>query len=103
MATRATEHPTQRVALAGRCCESGDVLIWDANVPEIHEGDLLAIFATGAYTYSMASNYNRYTRPALVFVRDGSAQVAVERETLDDLVRLDRPLRSPVTRTGAPR
>ena len=103
VATRAAEHPTQRVALAGRCCESGDVLIWDADVPEIYEGDLLAVFATGAYTYSMASNYNRYTRPALVFVRDGSAQVAVERETLDDLVRFDRPLRSPVTRTGAPR
>ncbi len=103
VATRAAERPTQRVALAGRCCESGDVLIWDADVPEIREGDLLAVFATGAYTYSMASNYNRYARPALVFVRDGSAQVAVERETLDDLVRLDRPLRSPVTRTGATR
>ena len=103
VATRAAERPTQRIALAGRCCESGDVLIWDADVPEIREGDLLAVFATGAYTYSMASNYNRYTRPALVFVRDGNAQVAVERETLEDLVRLDRPLRSPVTRTGAPR
>jgi diaminopimelate decarboxylase len=103
VATRAADPPTQRVALAGRCCESGDVLIWDADVPEIREGDLLAVFATGAYTYSMASNYNRYTRPALVFVRDGEAQVAVERETLDDLVRLDRPLRTPVTRPGIAR
>lgn len=103
VATRAADRPTQRVALAGRCCESGDVLIWDADVPHIREGDLLAVFATGAYTYSMASNYNRYTRPALVFVRDGVAQLAVERETLDDLIRLDRPLRAPVTRTGAPR
>jgi len=103
VATRAAERPNQRVALAGRCCESGDVLIWDADVPDVREGDLMAVFATGAYNYSMASNYNRYARPALVFVRDGSAQVAVERETLDDLVRLDRPLRSPVARTGAPR
>ena len=69
----------------------------------VREGDLMAVFATGAYNYSMASNYNRYTRPAMVFVRDGNAQVAVERETLDDLVRLDRPLRSPVARTAAPR
>jgi diaminopimelate decarboxylase len=103
VATRAADRPHQRVALAGRCCESGDVLIWDADVPDVREGDLMAVFATGAYNYSMASNYNRYTRPALVFVRDGNAQVAVERETLDDLVRLDRPLRSPVARTAAPR
>lgn len=95
VATRAGEAPTQRVAVAGRCCESGDVLIWDAELPEVREGDLLAVFATGAYTYSMAGNYNRYPRPAVVFVRDGEAQVAVERETPEDLVRLDRALSRP--------
>lgn len=91
-ATRATEAPAQRAAVAGRCCESGDVLIWDADLPAVREGELLAVFATGAYTYSMASNYNRYPRPALVFAHDGSAQIAVERETSADMVRHDRPL-----------
>ncbi len=100
VATRAAVRPTQRVTVAGRCCESGDVLIWDADVPDVREGDLLAVFATGAYNYSMASNYNRYARPALVFVRDGTAQVAVERETLADLVRLDHPLTRPVARSA---
>jgi diaminopimelate decarboxylase len=91
------------VTLAGRCCESGDVLIWDADLPAVREGDLLAVFATGAYTYSMASNYNRYTRPALVFVREGSAQVAVERETMADLVRHDRALTRPAAGAPLPR
>jgi diaminopimelate decarboxylase len=92
VATRAAEQPTHRVALAGRCCESGDVLIWEADLPEVREGDLVAVFSTGAYSYSMASNYNRYPRPAVVFARDGGAQVVVERETTADLVRHDRPL-----------
>jgi diaminopimelate decarboxylase len=92
IATRAAETPSRRVALAGRCCESGDVLIWEADLPEVREGDLVAVFSTGAYTYSMASNYNRYPRPAVVFARDGGAQIVVERETTADLVRHDRPL-----------
>jgi diaminopimelate decarboxylase len=92
VATRAGEAPSHRMSIAGRCCESGDVLIWDADMPEVREGDLIAIFATGAYNYSMASNYNRYPRPALVFARDGGAQIAVERETSADLVRHDRAL-----------
>ncbi len=97
VATKAADAPTQRVAVAGRCCESGDVLIWDADLPEVREGDLLAVFATGAYTYSMASNYNRYPRPALVFARGGSVQIAVERESSADMVRHDRPLTDSVT------
>ncbi len=97
VATRAAEAASRRVAVAGRCCESGDVLIWDADLPEVREGDLLAVFTTGAYTYSMASNYNRYPRPALIFARNGSAQIAVERETSADMVRHDRPLTHPVT------
>src|SRR3990170_5495176 len=92
VATRAADRPTQRVAVAGRCCESGDVLIWEADLPQVREGDLLAGFSTGAYNYSMASNYNRYPRPAVVFARDGGAQIAVERETSADMVRHDRPL-----------
>jgi diaminopimelate decarboxylase len=92
IATRAADAPTHRVAVAGRCCEQGDVLIWNADLPEVREGDLLAVFATGAYTFSMASNYNRYARPALVFARGGSAQIVVERESSADMVRRDRPL-----------
>jgi diaminopimelate decarboxylase len=103
VATRAVEAPAQRVAIAGRCCESGDVLIWDADLPALREGDLLAVFSTGAYNYSMASNYNRYPRPAVVFARDGGAQVVVERETSADLVRHDRPLLPSATGLGRTR
>ncbi len=91
-ATRLREEPTSRVSIAGRCCESGDVLIWDARLPEVATGDLLAVFSTGAYNYSMAGNYNRFPRPALVFVRDGEAHIAVMRESPADVVRLDRAL-----------
>jgi diaminopimelate decarboxylase len=77
------------------------VLIQDAALPEVREGDLVAVFSTGAYTYSMAGNYNRYPRPAVVFARDGAAQVAVERETSADLLRLDRRLSLPVRGPGA--
>jgi diaminopimelate decarboxylase len=103
VATRASAPSAQRVTVAGRCCESGDVLIWDADLPDVREGDLLAVFSTGAYTYSMASNYNRYPRPALVFARDGGAQIAVERETSADLVRHDRPLMPAAASPGRPR
>lgn len=103
VATRVNAPSTQRVTVAGRCCESGDVLIWDADLPEVRDGDLLAVFATGAYTYSMASNYNRYTRPALVCVRDGVAAVAVEPESLADLVRHDRAVVRPPAGATLPR
>jgi Diaminopimelate decarboxylase len=80
------------VSIAGKTCESGDMLIWDIALPPVRPGDLLAVSCTGAYTYSMASNYNRLRRPAVVFVRDGRAKVVVRRETYDDLVRNDMPL-----------
>jgi diaminopimelate decarboxylase len=76
--------------VAGKHCEQGDLLARDASLPaDVVVGDVLAMPATGAYGYSMASNYNRVPRPAVVFVRDGQARVVVRRETLDDLVRLD--------------
>jgi len=81
--------PLQTVAVAGRCCESGDVLIWEARLPEVRRGDILAVFSTGAYTYSMAGNYNRFPRPAVVLAGGGRARVIVEREGYDDLVRKD--------------
>jgi diaminopimelate decarboxylase len=79
-------------SIAGKHCEQGDLVIADARLPEgVQVGDLLAVPVTGAYGYSMASNYNKVPRPAVVFVRDGRARVVVRRETPDDLVRLDQP------------
>ncbi|MDR7439548.1 MAG: diaminopimelate decarboxylase [Armatimonadota bacterium] len=92
VADRPEDPPTRTVALAGRCCESGDVLIWEAALPEVRPGDTVAVFATGAYTYSMASNYNRFPRPAMVLVEGGIARLVVRRETYEDLVRCDLPL-----------
>jgi diaminopimelate decarboxylase len=91
LAERLDESSAATVTIAGRCCESGDVLIWDARLPEPRAGDLLAVFSTGAYNFSMASNYNRYPRPAVVFVRDGRARVVVTRETIDDVLARDVP------------
>jgi diaminopimelate decarboxylase len=91
LAERLNEPPTHPVTIAGRCCESGDVLIWETRLPEPRPGDLLVIFSTGAYNYSMASNYNRYPRSPVAFVRDGRARVVVERETIDDLLAKDVP------------
>lgn len=91
LAERLDEAPTATVTIAGRCCESGDVLIWDARLPEPRPGDLLAVFSTGAYTYSMAGNYNRYPRPPIVFAGGGKARVVVEGETIDDLLAKDVP------------
>ncbi|ADH99699.1 diaminopimelate decarboxylase [Salisediminibacterium selenitireducens] len=75
------------VSVAGRCCESGDMLIWDLKIPETAPGDLLAVSSTGAYGYAMASNYNRMLRPAVVFVEDGEYECVIERENYADLVR----------------
>ncbi len=80
----------RRVRVVGKHCESGDVVVAEAQVPDdLAVGDLLATPVTGAYGYSMASNYNKVPRPAVVFVADGRARVVVRRETLDDLLRLD--------------
>ena len=79
-----------RCRVVGKHCEQGDVIVADAALPAgVQRGDLLATPATGAYGYSMASNYNKVPRPAVVFLRDGAARVVVRRETPDDLVRLD--------------
>lgn len=76
--------------IVGKHCESGDVVVRDANLPgDLKVGDILATPVTGAYGHSMASNYNKVPRPPVVFVRDGEARVVVRRETLDDLLRLD--------------
>lgn len=82
---------TEHVRLAGKYCESGDILSQDQALPATKPGDILATLDTGAYGYAMASNYNRNPRPAVVFAENGRAQLVVERESYQDLVRLDRP------------
>jgi diaminopimelate decarboxylase len=76
--------------VAGKHCEQGDLLVRDAMLPDdVAVGDVLAIPVTGGYGHSLASNYNKVPRPAVVFVREGGARVVVRRETYDDLVGLD--------------
>lgn len=77
------------MSIAGKCCESGDMLIWDIDLPAPAPGDILAVSSTGAYNYSMSMNYNRLPRPAMVLVKDGAADIIVARETYDDLIRND--------------
>jgi diaminopimelate decarboxylase len=89
LANRANEEPEEVVSIAGKACESGDMLIWDLPLPKVQSGDILAVFCTGAYNYSMASNYNRIRRPAVVFVKDGKADLVVRRESHEDLTRND--------------
>ncbi len=80
---------TQTVTIAGRCCESGDLIQEHIPLPQVQPGDILAVLCTGAYNYSMASNYNRVPRPAVVMVRDGVPRLAIRRESYEDLVRND--------------
>ena len=78
--------------VAGKLCESGDKLIVDAALQQAQAGDILAIFCTGAYGYSMASNYNRLPRPAVVFVENGHHQLVIQRESYEQIVQNDLPL-----------
>lgn len=89
-ANRMNEECNMTADVVGRCCESGDILGQKVSLPEtVCRGDLIAGLTTGAYTYSMASNYNRIPRPAVVMLSGGQTYVAVRRESLDDLIRLD--------------
>ena len=80
----------QTVTIAGRFCESGDILIREISLPELGEGDILCVYNTGAYNYSMSSNYNRVPKPAMVLVNNSQSDIIIERETLDDLISHDR-------------
>ena len=89
-AGRMNEKEEEKFTVAGRCCESGDIIQKDVPLPSgIARGDILAVCTTGAYNYSMASNYNRIGRPAVVFVNEEGSYIAVKRETLSDLAALD--------------
>jgi diaminopimelate decarboxylase len=89
VANRVAQSREKLATIAGKHCET-DILLWNAPVGETRPGDILAVQTTGAYNHAMASNYNRFMRPTVVFVRDGAADVVYQRETLDDLLRQDR-------------
>ena len=89
VANRAAEPRTESVTIAGKCCETGDLIGEGMPVQKIEVGDTLAILATGAYNYSMSSNYNRIPKPPVVMIKDGQSRVVVKRETLDDIIRND--------------
>ena len=90
IANRMSEPLVETVTVAGKHCESGDILIKEAQLPKTEPGDILVVMGTGAYNYSMASNYNRLPRPAAVLVNRGDANVILQRETYEDLLRQDR-------------
>jgi len=89
IANRADELPSGVYRVAGKHCESGDVLIEAAELPEPHPGDVLAVPATGAYTLALGSTYNGVPRPAVVLVADGEARLIRRRETVEDLLRFE--------------
>ena len=89
LANRAKEACTEVVSVAGKCCESGDIVCADVKLPAAKSGDILAVLSTGAYNYSMASNYNRNPVPPVVLVKDGIAEYIVKPQSLEDIVRND--------------
>ena len=89
LANRANEEATELVSIAGKCCESGDLIAVNVHLPKANTGDLLAVLSTGAYNYSMAMNYNRNLIPPCVLVRDGQAEYIVKPQTYEDLNRND--------------
>ena len=89
VANKAGEPKDDKVTVAGKCCESGDLILKDTMLQKAEPGDILAVLATGAYNYSMASNYNRIPRPAMVAVSGGKTKVIVKRETYEDILKND--------------
>lgn len=90
IANKANDIADDIVTIAGKCCESGDILIKNGEFAPAEKGDILAIFGTGAYNYSMASRYNRHGIPAVVGIKNGKSQLLVKRESYEDLTRLDQ-------------
>lgn len=89
IANKAKEKMSFKADIVGSCCESGDIIQPNVNIQKPTYGDILAVCVTGAYNYSMSSNYNRFLKPSVIMVKDGKSRVAVKRETLEDIVRND--------------
>lgn len=87
IANKADEPKTDMVTISGKCCEAGDILIKDVNIAKPERGDILAIFSTGAYGYSMASNYNKNPIPAVVLAKDGKSKLIVKRQSYEDMIK----------------
>ena len=88
-ANKASEERTETVTIAGKCCESGDLIQENTKLQNVEPGDILAVLSTGAYNYSMASNYNRIPKPPVVMIKDGEARLVVKRETYEDVAVCD--------------
>ena len=89
VANKASQERDENVTIAGKCCESGDLIGENMPLQHAESGDIIAVLATGAYNYSMSSNYNRIPKPAVVFVKDGESRIVVKRETFEDIIRND--------------
>jgi len=89
VANKANEERSESVTIAGKCCESGDLIGEGMPLQHAESGDIIAVCATGAYNYSMSSNYNRIPKPAVVFVNNGESRIVVKKESLDDIIRND--------------
>ncbi|MFP3154883.1 diaminopimelate decarboxylase [Lachnospiraceae bacterium ZAX-1] len=87
VANKASEQASQTVSICGKCCETGDILITGCEIPDVSAGDLFALFSTGAYGYSMASNYNKNPIPAVVLVKEGRDELIVRRQSYDDMLK----------------
>ncbi len=88
-ANKADKPRDAKITLAGKCCESGDLIGEEMSIQQVESGDIIAVLATGAYNYSMSSNYNRIAKPAVVMLKGGEPRIVVRRETLEDIVRND--------------
>lgn len=94
LANKVVDLNEEVVSIAGKACESGDMLMWDVILPQPKPGDILAMFSTGAYGYAMASNYNRLTKPAVVLIENGNDFLAIRRETVEDYLKLENSIKN---------
>ncbi len=92
LADRMDEEKSETVTVAGKCCESGDIILRDGRLQPARPGDILAVASTGAYGQSMASNYNKLPVPGTLFVKDGQARWVIRPQDLEDLIRNEEPL-----------
>jgi diaminopimelate decarboxylase len=91
IANKMNYSPEDFFTITGKCCESGDIIIKDIKLPYVEKEDIIAVFSTGAYNYSMSSNYNKHLKPAVIFVKNGESKLTVKRETYEDLIKNDIP------------
>lgn len=86
LANRVEDNSKEKVTISGKCCESGDILLSDVKLPKVHSGDILAVLSTGAYGYSMSSNYNKIPRAAVVFIKEGKTKLICRRQTYMEVI-----------------